>query len=230
MTVTVIPVDEIGEVEPGSDLAGLLAGRLRTIGVHQGDILVVTQKVISKAEGAMVEAIDDAAYRRVIEAESAEVLRRRGEMVISVTRHGFVCANAGVDRSNVPAGYVALLPRHPDRSAARLRQRLGRELEVDLAVVITDTFGRAWRSGLVDVAIGVAGMDPILDLIGTPDMQGRILEVTEVAVADEVAAAAELVMGKARGVPAALVRGVEYTRGDGKATDLVRDPAQDLFR
>jgi coenzyme F420-0:L-glutamate ligase/coenzyme F420-1:gamma-L-glutamate ligase len=230
MTVTIIPVDEIGEVEPGMDLAGVLAGRLAAIGVEKGDILVVTQKVVSKAEGAVAEAADDDAYRQVVEAESAQILRRRGDMVIAVTRHGFVCANAGVDRSNVAPGRVVLLPVHPDRSAARLRRRLSRELGVDLAVVITDTFGRAWRAGLVDVAIGVAGMLPILDLKGTADMQGRVLEVTEVAVADEVAAAADLVMGKARGVPAALVRGVDYPRGDGKATDLVRPPAGDLFR
>jgi coenzyme F420-0:L-glutamate ligase/coenzyme F420-1:gamma-L-glutamate ligase len=150
--------------------------------------------------------------------------------VITLTSHGFVCANAGVDRSNVTGDQVVLLPRHPDRSAQRLRARLERSLGVDLAVIITDTFGRAWRTGLVDVAIGVAGMKPILDLRGTADMNGRTLDVTEVAVADEVAAAAELAMGKSSGIPAVLVRGVRYIRGDGKATEMVRVAEADMFR
>ncbi len=230
MTVSIIPIDGIGEIEPGSDLAGMLAERLADIGVQDHDVVVVTQKVVSKSEGAMAIAATDAEYRQVVDRESAQVLRRRGDLVITVTKHGFVCANAGVDRSNVSEGQVVLLPTHPDRSASRLRQRLTRDLDVNLAVIITDTFGRAWRNGLVDVAIGVAGMKPILDLRGTPDTQGRVLEVTEVALADEIAAAADLVMGKARGIPAVIVRGVIYPRGGGKATDLIRQPGEDLFR
>lgn len=230
MTVEIIPVTGLGEVNRGDDIASMLAPRLQAIGIRNRDVLVVTQKVVSKAEGALALAPDESAFLNVVEQESEEVLRRRGDMVISVTKHGFVCANAGVDRSNVTPGQVVLLPRDPDKSARRLVARLRQLLAVEVAVIITDTFGRAWRTGLVDVAIGVAGMNPILDLRGTTDMQGRVLEATEVAVADEIAAAAELVMGKAAGVPAAVVRGVGYVAGDGSARDLVRDPAGDLFR
>ncbi len=149
--------------------------------------------------------------------------------MITLTRHGFVCANAGVDRSNVGAGHVVLLPADPDRSAHRIRTRLERLTGLGIGVVITDTFGRAWRRGLTDVAIGVSGLAAIVDLRGTHDTHGNLLEVTEVAVADEIAAAADLVMGKARGIPAAIVRGVE-AHGHGRAADLIRPPAEDLFR
>jgi coenzyme F420-0:L-glutamate ligase/coenzyme F420-1:gamma-L-glutamate ligase len=229
-TIEIVPVTGLPEVRPGDDLAGLLVQALAGLSPRADDILVVTHKVVSKAEGAMAPAATDEDYRRVVEQEAASILRRRGEMVIAVTPHGFVCANAGVDRSNVEGDRVVLLPRQPDRSAHRLRLRIAQELGVDLAVIISDTFGRAWRSGLVDVAIGVSGMKPILDLRGTPDMYGRILAVTEVAIADEIAAAAELVMGKASAVAAALVRGVEYERGEGRATELIRDPSGDMFR
>ena len=230
MTVEIIPVTGLGEIKQGDDIASLMAPRLQSIGIRNRDVVVVTQKAVSKAEGALALAADERAFLDIVEEESEHVLRRRGDMAISVTRHGFVCANAGVDRSNVASGQVVLLPRDPDKSARRLVARLRQLLAVEVAVIITDTFGRAWRTGLVDVAIGVAGMNPIVDLRGTTDMQGRVLEVTEVAVADEIAAAAELVMGKARGIPAAIVRGVEYVVGDGSARNLVRDPAGDLFR
>jgi coenzyme F420-0:L-glutamate ligase / coenzyme F420-1:gamma-L-glutamate ligase len=228
--IEIFPVEGIPEVEPGDDLAGLLAAAISRLIPRAGDILVVTHKVVSKAEGALAPAITDEDYRGVVAAEAEAVVRRRGEMVITVTRHGFVCANAGVDRSNVTGDRVVLLPRNPDRSAHLIRTRLHQVLGVDLAVIITDTFGRAWRTGLVDVAIGISGMNPILDLKGRTDMHGRILEVTEVAVADEVAAAAELAMGKSTGIPAALVRGVAYESGPGRASELVRHPAEDMFR
>lgn len=230
MTITIHPLVGVGEVRPGNDLAGLLIEALRALGPADGDVLVVTQKVVSKAEGALAQASTEADYREVVEREAISVLRRRGPMTITVTRHGFVCANAGVDRSNVLDDQVVLLPTDPDRSAHRIRLRVEREFGIELAVIVTDTFGRAWRSGLVDVAIGVSGMLPILDLRGTPDMNGRALEVTEVAIADELAAAAELALGKASGNPAALIRGVNYPRGEGRATDLIRSPGSDLFR
>lgn len=230
MTVTIMPITGLPEINSGDDLAAMLAAALQGIPPMTGDILVVTHKVVSKAEGALADAATDADYRRVVEHEAASIIRRRGNLVIAITQHGFVCANAGVDRSNVPGDQVVLLPRHPDRSAHRLRLRLERALGVDLAVIITDTFGRPWRTGLVDIAIGVSGLKPILDLRGTPDMNGRVLDVTEVALADEVAAAAELAMGKSTGIAAALVRGVRYERGEGRASELVRDPELDMFR
>ena len=199
-----------------------------------GDVLVVTQKIVSKAEGRIV-AIDHGdpdAKRALVESESIRVLRRRGDLLITETPHGFVCANAGVDLSNVEAGTAALLPVDPDRSARRIRKALAHRLGVDLAVVVSDTFGRTWRNGVTDVAIGIAGIAGVVDLRGTPDATGRLLEATEVCIADEVASAAELVMGKDRSVPAAVVRGVDpsWLRRGSVASEIVRDPSGDLFR
>lgn len=230
MTITIRPVNGLPEIRAGDDLASLLTVALGPMTPENGDVLVVTQKVVSKAEGALRPAADEAAYRQIVEDEAEAILRRRGPLAITLTKHGFVCANSGVDRSNVEGEQVVLLPADPDRSAHRIRIRIERELGVSLAVIITDTFGRAWRRGLVDVAIGVSGMLPILDLRGSVDMHGRVLEVTEMAIADEIAAAAELVTGKASGVPAALVSGYSYPAGEGRATDLIRPPAEDMFR
>ena len=178
-----------------------------------------------------VDPDDREARRALVEAESVRILRRRGDLVISETRHGFVCANAGVDLSNVDAGWAALLPVDSDRSARRIRDALRATRGVDVAVVVSDTFGRPWRQGLTDVAIGVAGLAAVVDLRGTEDALGRELQVTEVAVADEVAAAAELVMGKSAGVPVAIVRGLDpaWFR-DSSSRELVRPPSEDLFR
>lgn len=230
MSIEIFPVMGLPEVEPGDDLIALLVSALSPLAPRDGDILVVTHKVVSKAEGAMAPAATDDEYRNVVASEAAAVIRRRGDMVIAVTHHGFVCANAGVDRSNVTGSRVVLLPRDPDRSAHRIHTRILRDLGVEVAVVISDTFGRAWRRGVVDVAIGVAGIGPILDLKGTTDMHGRTLEVTEVAIADELAAAAELAMGKSTGVAAALIRGVAYEPSLGRASDLIRPPDEDMFR
>jgi len=199
---------------------------------RSGDVVVVTHKIVSKAEGAVrtIEGDEEEFKRRLVEEEAVSILRRRGELIIAETRHGFICANAGVDRSNAEPGTMILLPEDPDRSAHRIRVRLERRFGVFLAVIISDTFGRPWRRGLVDVAIGVSGLEAVWDLAGTDDWKGRTLEVTEVAVADELACAADLVMGKASGIPAALVRGYEGPRGDGRARDLVRPPEEDLFR
>jgi coenzyme F420-0:L-glutamate ligase/coenzyme F420-1:gamma-L-glutamate ligase len=230
VVVEIFPVPGLPDIEPGDDLTALLVEVLAPLHPRDGDILVVTHKVVSKAEGAIAPAATDEDYRNLVASEATSIVRRRGDMVIAVTRHGFVCANAGVDRSNVTGDRVVLLPRDPDRSAHRIRTRLQRDLGVDLAVVISDTFGRAWRTGVVDVAIGISGIRPILDLKGTTDMHGRMLEVTEVAIADEVAAAAELAMGKATGIAAALVRGVAFEPGIGRASELVRNPNEDMFR
>lgn len=233
MTLTVEPVVGVGEVRPGDDFAGLLAAALRPLAPRSDDIVVVTHKVVSKSEGAVVTLDGDGpdAHRRLVESEAVRIVRRRGNLVIAETRHGFICANAGVDRSNAAPGTAILLPEDPDRSARRLRARLGSELGVTPPVIITDTFGRPWRRGLVDVAIGVAGMAPILDLRGTTDSFGRVLDVTEVNLADEAAAAADLVMGKASGICAALIRGLEFPPGPGSVRQQVVRPAEeDLFR
>jgi coenzyme F420-0:L-glutamate ligase/coenzyme F420-1:gamma-L-glutamate ligase len=230
--LSIIPVPGIGEIEPGADLAAtiLTAVTEADLGLHDGDVLVVTHKIVSKAEGRLADVSTDADYRRLAGEEAAAIVRRRGDLIITITRHGFICANAGVDRSNVTQGMAVLLPLDPDRSAHGIRMRLEHAAGVRLAVVISDTFGRPWRRGLTDVAIGVSGIDAINDLRGTTDSQGRILDVTEVAIVDEIAAAADLVMGKATAIPVAIVRGLSWERGDGRATDLVRPPDEDMFR
>ena len=232
MTLSVIPVEGIGEVRPGDVLADLIV----TSGIQllDGDVVVVTQKVVSKAEGRLepVDPADPLSHKALVEREAARVIRRRGDLVITETSHGFVCANAGIDLSNVEQGWAALLPVDPDRSARRIRDGLRARLGVSVGVVVSDTFGRTWRRGVTDVAIGTAGVAGVVDLRGTTDALGRELEVTEVCVADELAAAADLVMGKAANVPVAVVRGVDPTwlRDGSVATEIVRPPAEDLFR
>jgi coenzyme F420-0:L-glutamate ligase/coenzyme F420-1:gamma-L-glutamate ligase len=233
--LSVIPIHGVPEVRPGDALAPLIADAANAQGTPllDGDCIVVTQKVVSKAEGRLVpiDPDDRAARRALVESESVRILRRRGDLIISETPHGFVCANAGIDLSNVDSGWAALLPIDADRSARRIRDALRAAHGVDVAVVISDTFGRPWRNGLTDVAIGVAGLAAVVDLRGTDDALGRELRVTEVAVADEVAAAAELVMGKSAAVPVAIVRGLDPEwRRESSARELVRAPGDDLFR
>jgi coenzyme F420-0:L-glutamate ligase/coenzyme F420-1:gamma-L-glutamate ligase len=229
--IELLPVEGMPDVRPGDVLADLIIDR---IALRDGDVLVVTQKVVSKAEGRLVtiDPDDIAARKALVERESVRVLRRRGELIISETAHGFVCANAGVDLSNVELGRAALLPIDSDRSARRIRDGVRARAHIEVGVIVSDTFGRAWRRGLIDVAIGCAGIAAIVDLRGTVDTFGRELQVTEIAVADEMAAAAELVMGKASGVPAAVVRGIDpsWFRESSVRGELLRPPAEDLFR
>ena len=236
MSLEILAVSGIGEVRPGDDLGAMIASAASRspARLNDGDCVVVTQKVVSKAENRLVavDPDDPLSHKPLVESESVRVLRRRGDLVISQTRHGFVCANAGVDRSNVSRGTAALLPVDSDRSARRIRDRLRALTGARVAVVVSDTFGRPWRRGVTDVAIGCAGIAAVVDLRGTEDASGRELLVTEVAVVDEIAAAAELVMGKASGVPAAVVRGLEpsWFRAGSVAEEIVRSPADDLFR
>ncbi|MGH9062844.1 MAG: coenzyme F420-0:L-glutamate ligase [Acidimicrobiales bacterium] len=229
--VTILPVTGLPEVRPGDVLAELIAARAD---LADGDVVVVTQKVVSKAEGRLVpvDPGDRRAVTAVVEAESTRVIRRRGDLLMTETRHGFVCANAGVDLSNVERGWAALLPLHPDHSARRIRDGLRARTGRQVAVVVSDTFGRTWRQGVTDVAIGCAGVAGVVDLRGTPDALGRELTATEVCVADEIAGAAELAMGKASGVPVAVVRGLDpaWLRESSVAAEIVRPHAEDLFR
>jgi coenzyme F420-0:L-glutamate ligase / coenzyme F420-1:gamma-L-glutamate ligase len=233
--LTIIPVEGIGEIHPGDEIAEVVANAADAQGtpLGNGDCLVVTQKIVSKAEGRLVQLdpLDRDARRRLVESESVRIVRTRGDLIISETRHGFVCANAGIDLSNVEEGWAALLPVDSDRSARHIRDALRARFEVEVAVIVSDTFGRPWRQGLTDVAIGVSGIAAIVDLRETPDALGRRLMVTEVAIADEISSAAELVMGKAAGVPVAIVRGLDASWfGEGSVRDLVRPPQEDLFR
>jgi coenzyme F420-0:L-glutamate ligase/coenzyme F420-1:gamma-L-glutamate ligase len=232
VTLQILPLIGIGHVAPGDEITEVLATSLEPLAPEQGDVLVVTHKIVSKAEGRVVSVAGDegALKRALVEAEAVSIVRRRGDLIIAETKHGFICANAGVDRSNAEPGTMILLPEDPDRSAHRIRVRLERRFRIDLPVIISDTFGRPWRRGLTDVAIGVSGLEAVVDLKGTRDWVGRELEVTEIAVADELASAADLVMGKADGIPAALIRGYRGPRGEGRGQDLVRPPEEDLFR
>ena len=244
--VSVIPLEGLPELEPEDDLGLLLHGAATAVGgLEDGDVVVVAQKAISKVEGRVVSIEDvepsaravelagpdgDPRHLELILRESAEVVRSRPPLVIAETRHGFVCASAGVDASNTPGDdLLVLLPLDPDESARRLRVRLRELSGADVGVIVSDSFGRAWRQGTTDVALGVAGIAPVRDLRGTSDARGRELKTTQIAVADELAGAAELVMGKSRGVPAAIVRGVDV-RGDGSASELVMPRDRDLFR
>lgn len=230
-------IEGIGEIEPGTDLAAVIAAATaggEGTSLRDGDVVVVTQKIVSKAENRLVaiDPEDPLSHKPLVEQESVRILRRRGELIISETVHGFVCANAGIDLSNVNRGWAALLPVDSDRSARRIRDGLRHRCGAEVGVVISDTFGRPWRRGVTDVAIGCAGVAGVVDLRGTPDALGREMQVTEVAVVDEIAAAAELVMGKSTGIPVAVVRGVDpsWLREGGVRAEVVRKPSEDLFR
>ncbi len=231
----VIPLRGVGAVGEGDDLVTLFLDALGACGetLARHDLIVVTSKVVSKSEGQVV-AFDGTDEHKValIERESTRVLRRRGTLRITETAHGFINANAGIDLSNTDRGTAVLLPKDPDRSARRFRGEVRRRCDVEVAVVVTDTFGRTWRNGVTDVALGSAGLKPILDLRGTTDANGRLLEATEVAIVDEIAGAANLVLGKAQGTPFALLRGLDDSYfGEGSvAGDIVRSTNDDLFR
>jgi len=243
----ILPVGDIPEVRPGDDLAALI---LRAAGdemIEDGDVVVVTQKIVSKAEGRLVDlaTVESSALAKdfatrydkdprqieVVLRESKRIVRMDRGIIISETHHGFVCANAGVDASNIPGDeIVCLLPIDPDASARRLRDALASGIGTDLAVIISDSFGRPWRQGITDVAIGVAGMEPLADYRGERDQHGHLLDASVLAVADELASAAELVMGKTVGIPVAVVRNYPYERGPGTGRDLLMEPERNLFQ
>ena len=242
--ISIIPVEGLPEIEEGADIGVLVAERTA---LESGDVVVVAQKIVSKAEGRVVRLDDvrasaearslagawcDPRESEVILRETVRVVRSRNSLVIAETRHGFVCASAGVDHSNAPeAETLVLLPEDPDASARRIREAIRGRTGTDVGVVVTDSFGRPFRMGTTDVAIGAAGVAPLADLRGTADRAGSVLRSTQVAVADELAAAANLVRGgKADGLPVVIVRGVRHARGDGAAADLVMPAERDLFR
>ena len=251
--IRIMPISGIGEIPPGGDLGLLIfqAMQAQQLKLQRGDIVVVTQKIVSKAEGRVVnldevqpsafarafaqEFNKDAAHVEVVLRESKRIVRMDHGVLISETRHGFICANAGVDESNVNgARSLTLLPLDPDRSAREIRARMqelaGEGADFDIAVLISDTWGRPWREGQVNMAIGVAGMAALVDYRGQSDTYGYQMHVSMIAIADELAGAAELVMGKIDGVPVALLRGYAYQPGEGSGKALLRNPATDMFR
>ena len=247
--VRILSVPGMPIIVPGDDLAGLIqqATERAALALQDGDIVVVTQKIVSKAEGCLVSLAEvtpsplaatfaeqwdkDARQVEVVLQASRRIVKMDRGVIIAETHHGFICANAGVDRSNMEGDdVVAVLPPDPDASARAIRDRLREQTGVDVAVIISDTFGRPWREGLVNIAIGLAGMQANVDYTGQYDAQGYELKVTALSVADELAAAAELVMNKLDNVPVAVIRGYDYPRGDGDLNQLIRDPERDLFR
>lgn len=227
----ILPVAALPEVRQGDDLARMICNAAN---LHDYDVLVITQKVISKAEGRTqhLDEDDELGFERLVLRESRRVLRQRGSLRITETHHGFICANAGIDRSNTELGTVTLLPRDPDLSARRIRERVRHFISKNIGVVVTDTFGRTWRNGVVDVAIGSAGVACVVDLRGSTDSQGRVLTATEVCIADELAAAADLVKPKDGKIPAVIIRGLrrDYFRDSSVSKEIVRSPGDDLFR
>jgi coenzyme F420-0:L-glutamate ligase / coenzyme F420-1:gamma-L-glutamate ligase len=246
--IEIIALPGMPEIVPGADLPRLIAGAMKhsSIAPQSGDTLVVAQKIVSKAEGRLV-SLDSAAPSerarewakawnkdaRLIELvlrESKRIVRMQNGIIVSETPHGFVCANAGIDVSNAPDGMAILLPLDSDASARRLREEIFAAFAVDIGVIVSDTFGRPWREGLVNVALGVSGLSPLIDYRGERDGNGKTLQATVIATADEIASAAELVMGKADRVPAAIVRGLAPNQGEGTGRDLIRAAEKDLFR
>jgi len=231
----IIPLASMAMVSAGDDLVALFLEAMgqSDVTLEDGDLVIVTSKVVSKSEGRVVPFDGTDEHKdTLVEGESARILRRRGPLRITETHHGFINANAGIDLSNTDDGTAVLLPKDPDRSARRFRAEIKRRCGIDVAVIVTDTFGRVWRVGVTDVAIGSAGVKPILDLRGTTDATGRVLEVTEVAIADEIAGAANLVLGKAEATPFAIVRGLDASYfGDGSIKEnALRRSNEDLFR
>ncbi|MBF6612361.1 MAG: coenzyme F420-0:L-glutamate ligase [Chloroflexi bacterium] len=249
MQITITGINGVPEIQVGDDLARLILRGFEASGFtpQVGDVMVVTQKVVSKAEGRIVDLrqIEPSEFARdyarkwgkdprhieVVLRESARIVRMDKGILISETKHGFVCANAGVDASNVPGEHiVSLLPEDSDVSAARIRQSLKDELGVDIPVIISDSFGRSWRNGIINIAIGASGLQTLLDYRGQYDPHGYLMSATVIAVADELASAAELVMGKVEACPVAVVRGYPYDSAQSTAHDLVIDPSRDMFR
>ncbi|MFL6276655.1 MAG: coenzyme F420-0:L-glutamate ligase [Blastocatellia bacterium] len=244
----IIGVPGMPEVEAGDPLPSLIVESVRAAGIEvvAGDIFVVAQKVVSKAEGRIVPLAEiepsklardwaarydkDPRMVEVVLKEAKRIVRMERGVLIAETHHGFICANAGVDASNVAADVVVLLPEDADRSAREIQATLEREFNTPVAVIVSDTFGRPWREGIVNVAIGIAGIAPLIDYRGQPDSHGRDLKVTVIAIADELASAAELVMRKTAGVPVVIIRGFDYTAREASAGELIRPPEMDLFR
>jgi len=247
-SIQIIPLAALPEIVPGDDLSRLItdAAKTQDLRIGKGDIFVVAQKIVSKAEGKIVrldsiqpskraeewaaEYQKDARVIELVLSEASRIVRMERGVIVAETRHGFVCANAGVDVSNAPEGTAILLPDDADRSARALQSQLEKHFGVHVAVIIADSFGRPWREGLVNVALGVAGIAPLVDYRGKPDASGKTMQATVIARADEVAAAAELVMGKTDRVPVAIVRGVVSVEHSGSGRDLIRPAATDIFR
>jgi coenzyme F420-0:L-glutamate ligase/coenzyme F420-1:gamma-L-glutamate ligase len=228
--ITIIPIKNFPEIAEGDDLIELLIYCLEnsTISIEENDIIVITQKIVSKSESRL-RNLEDVTFEELLAAESTEIIRKRGELVIARTKHGFICANAGIDKSNIENGHALLLPIDPDKSASKYREQIYTRLQKKVAVIISDTFGRPWRVGQVNFAIGSSGIEPLVSYIGSTDTFENELNATEIAIIDEIASSAELVMEKTLNIPIAILRGVNYRDSKNNAKDLIRKKDEDFF-
>jgi len=228
--ITIIPVKNFPEINAGDDLIELLINSLEdsNISIEENDIIVLTQKIVSKSESRL-RNLEDTSFEELLAEESTEIIRKRGDLVIARTKHGFICANAGIDKSNIEDGHALLLPIDPDRSASKYREQIYTKLQKKVAVIISDTFGRPWRVGQVNFAIGSSGIEPLVSYIGSTDTFENELNATEIAIIDEIASSAELVMEKTLNIPIAILRGVNYRDSKNNAKDLIRKKDEDFF-
>jgi coenzyme F420-0:L-glutamate ligase/coenzyme F420-1:gamma-L-glutamate ligase len=228
--ITIIPIKNFPEITEGDDLIELLINCLEnsTISIEENDIIVITQKIVSKSESRL-RNLEDVTFEELLAAESTEIIRKRGDLVIARTKHGFICANAGIDKSNIENGHALLLPIDPDKSASKYREQIYARLQKKVAVIISDTFGRPWRVGQVNFAIGSSGIEPLVSYIGSTDTFENELNATEIAIIDEIASSAELVMEKTLNIPIAILRGVNYRDSNNNAKDLIRKKDEDFF-
>ena len=228
--ITITPIKNFPEITEGDDLIELLINCLEnsTISIEENDIIVITQKIVSKSESRL-RNLEDVTFEELLAAESTEIIRKRGDLVIARTKHGFICANAGIDKSNIENGHALLLPIDPDKSASKYREQIYARLQKKVAVIISDTFGRPWRVGQVNFAIGSSGIEPLVSYIGSTDTFENELNATEIAIIDEIASSAELVMEKTLNIPIAILRGVNYRDSKNNAKDLIRKKDEDFF-
>ena len=228
--ITIIPVKNFPEINAGDDLIELLINSLEdsNVSIEENDIIVLTQKIVSKSESRL-RNLEDTSFEELLAEESTEIIRKRGDLVIARTKHGFICANAGIDKSNIEDGHALLLPIDPDRSASKYREQIYTKLQKKVAVIISDTFGRPWRVGQVNFAIGSSGIEPLVSYIGSTDTFENELNATEIAIIDEIASSAELVMEKTLNIPIAILRGVNYRDSKNNAKDLIRKKDEDFF-
>ena len=228
--ITIIPIKNFPEINAGDDLIELLINSLEdsNVSIEENDIIVLTQKIVSKSESRL-RNLEDTSFEELLAEESTEIIRKRGDLVIARTNHGFICANAGIDKSNIEDGHALLLPIDPDRSASKYREQIYTRLQKKVAVIISDTFGRPWRVGQVNFAIGSSGIEPLVSYIGSTDTFENELNATEIAIIDEIASSAELVMEKTLNIPIAILRGVNYRDSKNNAKDLIRKKDEDFF-
>lgn len=225
--IEIIPVTGLPEFKSNDDLVEILSNTLSNP-VMENDILVITQKIISKIENRTVN-LQDKDFSEVLKDEATQIIRKRGETIIARTKHGFICANAGIDKSNIEQGYALLLPEDPDKTAYKIRKQIFVRNSINVAVIISDTFGRAWRKGQTNVAIGCSGIEPMVSYIGTTDSFGNDLMATEIAIVDELASASELVMNKIDEIPIAIIRGYSYENSDKGIKEIIRADDEDFF-